>query len=203
MCWQRLRLGLAKWIQMNTWQITGDPFADEICVPVADEENCGHFSLIAVAVLCPMPVPELCASAPRDRRPVRPHSPGRRAGRTALPSRVGGQVLLRGEVTGEDVRILVALAVPEAFGVAVGVHQVGRHGSGAVLFDLFAHLEERACRVGFGRGGQVEGGFNNGVNAFGHADVFKGIGGRSRPPDALRVGQANIFARPARSAGAG
>ncbi|MPN33797.1 hypothetical protein SDC9_181289 [bioreactor metagenome] len=49
-------------------------------------------------------------------------------------------------------------------------------------------------RIGFRRGSQVEGRLDDRVDAFGHADILKRLGGGVRHHQTLRIGQADIFA---------
>ncbi len=54
-------------------------------------------------------------------------------------------------------------------------------------------FEISAGRVGFGRGGQVKRGFDDGIDALRQADVIKGLGGRVGDDQAHGVTQADIF----------
>ena len=51
------------------------------------------------------------------------------------------QVLLFDPMTFVVVGIVVALAVPETFAIAAGVHEVDRYGFGTIFLDLFLNLK--------------------------------------------------------------
>jgi len=85
------------------------------------------------------------------------------------------------------VRIVVAGAMSKALGVPAGVHEVQWHGSGAFGFDFFLRSKIGTSGVRLGCGGKVKRRFYDGVNTFGHADVFKRLGSGVGYHQALRV----------------
>jgi len=98
-----------------------------------------------------------------------------------------GQVLLRRPMLRVAVRIVIAGAMPKALSIPAGVHEVQWHGSSAFGFDFFSSSKIGTCGVGLGRGGKVKRRFYDGVNTFGHADVFKRLGSSVGYHQALRV----------------
>ncbi len=104
-----------------------------------------------------------------------------------------GEILLGKKVLLVHVRIDIALPMPQRDGIPVGILQVGGHAADALLLDALEGLEVGGGGIGFGRGGQVEGGFDDRINAFRQADEGKGLHGRGRHYDPHRVGQADIL----------
>ena len=86
------------------------------------------------------------------------------------------------------VRVVIAGAMTKAFGIPAGIHKVQRHRPSAFRFNFILRCKIGTCGVRLGRCGEVKRGFNDGINPFGHANVFKSLGSGIGNHQALRVG---------------
>ena len=93
------------------------------------------------------------------------------------------------------VRVTVSLAVPQGDRVPRGVLERVGDFDLALVFDQLEGFEIVGCAVGFGRGGEVEGGFHDGIHPLGHPDKLESLHRRGSDHQPQRVRQPDVLAR--------